>query len=155
MQELSPLDPWAQELERSLRSLAPATGELSLREAWYRGGLLAARRRVRLWRTAAAAMLFVASGLMLARSRPQPLTVERVVYVPRPTAQVGVVLNTSSPRLLPPSYLALRDAVENDGWRALGSTADQGGIGGAAGQTPVRPIDEASPVFWAITQDRG
>jgi hypothetical protein len=153
MSELSPLDPWEKELEQSLRSLTPAAGEMALREVWYGAGLLAARRRVKFWRGVAAAIVVLASIAMFMRPRPQPVTVERYVYVPRPSAELAAV--ETAPASPPSSYLALRNAVESGGWRALETAANQDAPVGATGQIPVRPIDEATPGFWAVTNDRG
>jgi hypothetical protein len=155
MQEFTPLEEPERELERSLNSLTPDAGRMREQEIWYRAGLLAGRKRVNLWRGAAAAIVVMACLAMLARPRPQSVTVEHYVYVARPGPDVAVVENAPATPLLPSSYLALRNAVEAGGWRALGPAARPDAANGAVGQLPLRPIDEAAPAVWAVTQDRG
>jgi hypothetical protein len=155
MQELTPLDPWEKELRESLRSLSPGAGELSLREVWLRAGLLSARHRVRFWRGVAAAVVVIASIALFVRPRPRPTILEHYVYVPRSSVESAALENPPLPPRLPSSYLALRNAVETEGWRALETPAGQETPAGTTSQLPLRPIDEATPAFWAGTQNRG
>ena len=155
MQELTPLDPPERELEQSLESLALATGQMQEQEMGYRAGLRTARRRVNFWRCVAAAVVVLASAIAVVRPRTVAVTVDRYVYLPHPSANAVVAQGATPTPTLPSAYLALRDAVETQGWRALAPAQAMEGPA-ATGQTlPPRPIDESAPGFWEITRNRG
>ena len=78
MQDETGLDPPEQELELALRSLAPAAARIDVVSAAFQAGRRSARRQVRLWQSAAAAVLLVSAGGWfvatgeLGRNQPTP-----------------------------------------------------------------------------------
>lgn len=146
MQEFTPLDESERELEQSLESLRPEKGMMREQEIWFRAGLLAARRRVRFWRSVAAAVVVLASAVALLRPGAKPVTIDHYVYLTNSPADLSVA-QASGQAPVVPSYLVLRNAIETSGWRA--TPAPQAEIPSDTGKTatpwPIDPSLERTP----------
>ena len=110
------------ELEAALRSLAPSRASgINAIDAAYAAGNRAARRHIRLWQSAAAAMLLVAVGswIPLTVSRTAPSSV--IATAPNPVVTVASTAPVVSP---PPqhSLLMLQEAVRERGVDGLPAT---------------------------------
>ena len=122
MQDEESIDPADRELAESLRGLQPAaaTAQASPQRIWYEAGFQAGRRRANVWRAVAAMIALVAGAAIVWQDRSVP----SVSYVNRgaPAAIVNrapSAADESSSPVLSAAYLKLRDAVVQDGWKAL------------------------------------
>lgn len=145
----------AAELLGSLRPSRPGLSRDAVLLETYRR---AARRQAWLWRGVAAAL---AAGLVLSVAlRPQPKTVQTVVYVPiAPAAVAPQIASAAPPHLdeLPPAsqqYLALRHDVLAWGMAALPRTA---AAPATAAPTPPPPLiaPEQSPMLYDLLKGFG
>jgi hypothetical protein len=115
----NPLSPAESELEAALARLAPTPANDRRDEIAYEAGRRAGRRSTAVWRTCSGALAAcLAAAVVL---RPEPRTVERVVYAPAPSTPALVVHAPvdGASRPVAGSYLALRDDVLAHGLGAL------------------------------------
>lgn len=160
MQESGPVNPPKGDLAEALQRLRPTPPRVSLREVWYLAGLEAGRRRAIAWRAAAAVAVVAAIALAIVR-RPAPVTVERIVYVPReatpfvavaPEGQMDAASSSSA------AYVHLRDALVQYGLSGLPHSPPGAGDGRPAPRhVPGGPdrIDAFSPGGWYPMNQRG
>jgi len=126
------IDPRDRELVNVLQQLQPAPMRTSREQIWYRAGLEAGRRRVKVWRGVAAVMMLAAGAAMWARLGARG-TAERPVLV-RQEVPVVVGVESEEERASAAAYYRLRDTVAQDGLAGLPRV--EGGNGGAAPSAP-------------------
>jgi hypothetical protein len=129
MQESDFLDPRDAELEAELGRLRPVAVGTSRERVWYEAGLAAGRRRVNVWRGAAAGMAVALAGVAVLAARPAGPDGRDGRVVGRGTATVAVEKASGEERAAG-AYLRLRDAVAGEGLAGLGPVQSGGGGGG-------------------------
>jgi hypothetical protein len=106
MSEQDGLSPADRELESALQTLAPAAARLDAVTAAFEAGRRSSRRQVRLWQSAAAAMLLVSAGMWCT-------PVDRGGMIPHKNSAIAVVAAVPAdvPREFAPQSIAMLQAA--------------------------------------------
>ncbi|HEY8750384.1 MAG TPA: hypothetical protein VIM11_20540 [Tepidisphaeraceae bacterium] len=142
MQDPETLNPPDFDLPNALRRLQPTAPQSSQRDIWYRAGLAAGRRRVNIWRSAAAAMTLVATLLLATAHRSSPTAPQQQIAQRQSPSQSAVPDIDQSTTNSTAAYARLRATITRDGFAALSSSDPPSSNG-----TPPPPSRHDSPGF--------
>jgi hypothetical protein len=110
------------DLPNALRRLQPAAPQSSQRDIWYRAALQAGRRRVNIWRSAAAAMTLTTTLLIASAHRTGPAVPQQQIAQHQSPSQSAVPDIDQSTTNSTAAYARLRAAITRDGFDALSSS---------------------------------